>query len=131
MATHGGFYPATNPERTSVFVLSSEENGTATANIAYNSNGLSSSLARRRGIITDNWFYLSNDTAPTLDFTVASKGRLWVSDVQYAIVTTNKTTMKSGLSDWFPLTADSNGKYHAISWASAMRGWPVVLLSSR
>ena len=36
-----------------------------------------------------------------------------MSNVQYAIVTTNKTTMKSDLSDWFPLTADSNGKYHA------------------
>lgn len=112
--THGGFYPATNPERTSVFVLSSEENGTATANIAYNSNGLSSSRPSAWDYNYDNWFYLSNDTAPTLDFTVASNSEDYgVSNVQYAIVTTNKTTMKSGLSDWFPLTADSNGKYHA------------------
>ena len=112
--THGGFYPATNPERTSVFVLSSKENGTATANIAYNSNGLSSSRPTAWDYNYDNWFYLSNDTAPTLDFTVASNSKDYgVSNVQYAIVTTNKTTMKSGLSDWFPLTADSNGKYHA------------------
>lgn len=62
----------------------------------------------------DNWFYLSNDTAPTLDFTVASNSEDYgVSNVQYAIVTTNKTTMKSGLSGWTTLTADSNGKYHA------------------
>ena len=112
--THGGFYPATNPERTSVFVLSSEENGTATANIAYNSNGLSSSRPSAWDYNYDNWFYLSNDTAPTLDFTVASNSEDYgVSNVQYAIVTTNKTTMKSSLSDWFPLTADSSGKYHA------------------
>lgn len=112
--THGGFYPATNPERTSVFVLSSEENGTATANIAYNSNGLSSSRPTAWDYNYDNWFYLSNDTAPTLDFTVASNSEDYgVSNVQYAIVTTNKTTMKSSLSDWFPLTADSSGKYHA------------------
>lgn len=112
--THGGFYPATNPERTSVFVLSSKENGTATANIAYNSNGLSSSRPTAWDYNYDNWFYLSNDTAPTLDFTVASNSEDYgVSNVQYAIVTTNKTTMKSSLSDWFPLTADSSGKYHA------------------
>ena len=112
--THGGFYPATNPERTSVFVLSSEENGTATANIAYNSNGLSSSRPTAWDYNYDNWFYLSNDTAPTLDFTVASNSEDYgVSNVQYAIVTTNKTTMKSGLSGWTTLTADSNGKYHA------------------
>lgn len=112
--THGGFYPATNPERTSVFVLSSEENGTATANIAYNSNGLSSSRPSAWDYNYDNWFYLSNDTAPTLDFTVASNSEDYgVSNVQYAIVTTNKTTMESALSGWTTLTADSNGKYHA------------------
>lgn len=112
--THGGFYPATNPERTSVFVLSSEENGTATANIAYNSNGLSSSRPTAWDYNYDNWFYLSNDTAPTLDFTVASNSEDYgVSNVQYAIVTTNKTTMESALSGWTTLTADSNGKYHA------------------
>ena len=112
--THGGFYPATNPERTSVFVLSSEENGTATANIAYNSNGLSSSRPSAWDYNFDNWFYLSNDTAPTLDFTVASNSEDYgVSNVQYAIVTTNKTTMESALSGWTTLTADSNGKYHA------------------
>lgn len=112
--THGGLYPATNPERTSVFVLSSEENGTATANIAYNSNGLSSSRPTAWDYNYDNWFYLSNDTAPTLDFTVASNSEDYgVSNVQYAIVTTNKTTMESALSGWTTLTADSNGKYHA------------------
>ena len=112
--THGGFYPATNPERTSVFVLSSEENGTATANIAYNSNGLSSSRPSAWDYNYDNWFYLSNDTAPTLDFTVASNSEDYgVSNVQYAIVTTNKATMESALSGWTTLTADSNGKYHA------------------
>lgn len=43
--THGGLYPATNPERTSVFVLTNDkdEHGNAKANIAYNSNGLTSS----------------------------------------------------------------------------------------
>ena len=95
-------------------MVSSTEGGTATANIAYNSNGLSSSRPAAWDYNYDNWFYLSTDTAPTLDFTVSSNSDEYgVSDVQYAVVTTNKTTMVSELSDWFPLTADSNGKYHA------------------
>lgn len=110
--THGGLYPATNPERTSVFVLTNDatENGNAKANIAYNSNGLTSSRPSAWDYNYDNWFYLSSDTAPTLDFSVSSSG---ATTVQYAIVTTEKTTMMSDLSGWSTLTADSNGKYHA------------------
>ena len=74
--THGGLYPATNPERTSVFVLTNDasENGNAKANIAYNSNGLTSSRPSAWDYNYDNWFYLSSDTAPTLDFSVSSSG---------------------------------------------------------
>lgn len=110
--THGGLYPATNPARTSVFVLTNDatENGNAKANIAYNSNGLSSSRPTAWDYNYDNWFYLSNDTAPTLDFSVSSSG---TTTVQYAIVTTDEDTMVSNLSGWTTLTADSSGKYHA------------------
>lgn len=110
--THGGLYPATNPERTSVFVLTNDasEHGNAKANIAYHSNGLTSSRPSAWDYNYDNWFYLSSDTAPTLDFSVSSSG---ATTVQYAIVTTDGTTMISDLSGWTTLTADSNGKYHA------------------
>lgn len=110
--THGGLYPATNPARTSVFVLTNDatENGNAKANIAYNSNGLSSSRPTAWDYNYDNWFYLSNDTAPTLDFSVSSSG---TTTVQYAIVTTDASDLDTHLSGWTTLTADSSGKYHA------------------
>lgn len=125
--THGGLYPATNPERTSVFVLSNSENGTATANISYNSNGLTSSRPAAWDYNYDNWFYLDTDTAPTLDFTVTSKG---TTTVQYAVVTTNKTTMESKLSGWTTLTPDSDSSYHAslLAFRSAeLAGGTVVI----
>ena len=125
--THGGLYPATNPERTNVFVLSSKEKGTATANISYNSNGLTSSRPAAWDYNYDNWFYLSTDTAPTLDFTVTSKG---TTTVQYAVVTTNKTTMESKLSGWTTLTPDSDSSYHAslLAFRSAkLAGGTVVI----
>ena len=125
--THGGLYPATNPERTSVFVLSNSEKGTATANISYNSNGLTSSRPAAWDYNYDNWFYLSTDTAPTLDFTVTSKG---TTTVQYAVVTTNKTTMESKLSGWTTLTPDSDSSYHAslLAFRSAkLAGGTVVI----
>ena len=110
--THGGLYPATNPARTSVFVLTNDatENGNAKANIAYNSNGLTSSRPSAWDYNYDNWFYLSNDTAPTLDFSASSSG---TTTVQYAIVTTDASDLDTHLSGWTTLTADSSGKYHA------------------
>lgn len=110
--THGGLYPATNPERTSVFVLTNDkdEHGNAKANIAYNSNGLTSSRPSAWDYNYDNWFYLSNDTAPTLYFSVSSSG---TTTVQYAIVTTDASDLDTHLSGWTTLTADSSGKYHA------------------
>lgn len=110
--SHGGLYPATNPERTSVFVLTNDkdEHGNAKANIAYNSNGLTSSRPSAWDYNYDNWFYLSNDTAPTLDFSVSSSG---TTTVQYAIVTTDASDLDTHLSGWTTLTADSSGKYHA------------------
>lgn len=98
--------------RTSVFVLTNDkdEHGNAKANIAYNSNGLTSSRPSAWDYNYDNWFYLSNDTAPTLDFSVSSSG---TTTVQYAIVTTDASDLDTHLSGWTTLTADSSGKYHA------------------
>ena len=100
-----------------VKVLSGDENavtavtgGNAKANIAYNSNGLTSSRPSAWDYNYDNWFYLSNDTAPTLDFSVSSSG---TTTVQYAIVTTDASDLDTHLSGWTTLTADSSGKYHA------------------
>lgn len=105
--THGGLYPATNPERVNVFVISSTANGTGAAHIPYNSNGTTTSRSDEWDYNYDNWFYLSSDTAPTLDFTTTN-----VKSVRCANVTTNNS-LDSTISDFVGVTADSDGWYHA------------------
>ena len=67
--THGGFFPANNPERTGVFVITNEAAGTADATVTFN-GGTGSSRGANWDYNYDTWYYLNTDTAPTLDFTV-------------------------------------------------------------
>lgn len=58
---------------------------------------------------------------------MTSKG---TTTVQYAVVTTNKTTMESKLSGWTTLTPDSDSSYHAslLAFRSAkLAGGTVVI----
>lgn len=106
-SSHGGFYPATNPERTAVFVLSDEASGTADANISYNK---SASAATTRSADWDynfdTWYYSSEDADPMLDFTVTATGSVSVS---YAIVTTDDE-LHSTLSAWSSVQ-EAGGRY--------------------
>ena len=106
--THGGFFPANNPERTGVFVITNEAAGTADATVTFN-GGTISSRGANWDYNYDTWYYLNTDTAPTLDFTVKAAEGVKVS---YAVVTTN-ASLNSTLSDWSDLTAGADGKYHA------------------
>ncbi|MEA4966085.1 MAG: dockerin type I repeat-containing protein [Oscillospiraceae bacterium] len=107
-STHGGLYPATNPERTTVFVLSDTAAGTADANLAYNkSTSAATSRSADWDYNYDTWYYSATDTAPTLDFTVTSTGD---AAVRYAYVTTD-AALQSILSDWSTATADETGGY--------------------
>ena len=106
--THGGFFPANNPERTGVFVITNEAAGTADATVTFN-GGTISSRGANWDYNYDTWYYLNTDTAPTLDFTVKAAEGVKVS---YAVVTTN-ASLNSTLSDWSNLTAGADGKYHA------------------
>ena len=106
--THGGFFPANNPERTGVFVITNEAAGTADATVSFN-GGTGSSRGAEWDYNYDTWYYLNTDTAPTLDFTVKAAEGVKVS---YAVVTTN-ASLNSTLSDWSDLTAGADGKYHA------------------
>lgn len=107
-SSHGGFFPATNPERTAVMVVTNQSAGTADANISFNG-----SKETNRGsewdYNYDTWFYMDTDKAPALDFTVTGTGDVSVS---YALVTTN-ASLQSTLSDWTAVTADEAGQYHA------------------
>ncbi len=108
--THGGFFPATNPERTGVFVITNETAGTADAHVAYNRNSTATSRSDEWDYNYDTWFYMNTDEQPTLDFTVYNTtGDVKVS---YAVVTTT-SAMVSTLSSWTDLTADENGTYFA------------------
>ena len=104
--SHGGLFPATNPERTGVFVISNEAAAKADAVVSFNGS-TTTSRGAEWDYNYDTWYYLSTDTAPTLDFQVSGK-----ADVSYAVVTTS-SALESTLSDWTPVTADGEGYYHA------------------
>ena len=104
--SHGGFYPATNPERTNVFVITNETAGTAAAHIPFNGSK-ETDRGSEWDYNYDTWFYLNSDEAPKLDFTVTGTGDVAVS---YATVITG-AGLNSTLSGWTTLTADENSTY--------------------
>ncbi len=104
--THAGLFPATAPERTGVFVITSEAAGKADAVIRFN-GGTTSNRGAEWDYNYDTWYYLDTDEAPTLDFTT-TKG----ATASYAVVTTD-AALNSTLSGWTELTADENGMFHA------------------
>lgn len=91
--THGGMFPANNPERTGVFVITNEAAGTADATVSFN-GGTGSSRGAEWDYNYDTWYYLNTDEAPELDFTVnAAEG----ATVSYAVVTTNDAMQSTPL----------------------------------
>ena len=109
--THGGLYPAVDPQRTGVFVITNEPAGNADADINFNTpDAYSSTRPEEWDYNFDTWFYMDTDSAPTLDFTVVdATGSVAVS---YAIVTTD-AGLNSTLSDWTDILADTDGSYSA------------------
>ena len=106
--THAGFFPATNPERTGVFIMTNAAAGKADAHVVYNRNPSATSRSDEWDYNYDTWFYMDTDKEPTLDFTVyKTSGDVSVS---YATVTTS-SSMVSSLSGWQSLSADSEGRY--------------------
>ena len=105
--SHGGFYPATNPERTNVFVITNEPAGSAVAHIPFNGSKTTDRGAEW-DYNYDTWSYLNSDEAPKLDFTVTAGEDVAVS---FATVITG-SDLKSTLSGWNTLTADENGTYY-------------------
>ncbi|MBR2832370.1 MAG: DUF4465 domain-containing protein, partial [Oscillospiraceae bacterium] len=99
-----GVFPATTPHRTAVFVATNEPQGSADANISYNTDGTAQSRGDEWDYFYDTWYYLDSDEAPALDFTLTGEAQ-----VDYAFVTTNDDLV-STLSDWTSLTA-ADGVY--------------------
>lgn len=106
--THAGFFPATNPERTGVFVITNEAEGTATAGVSFNGSK-TTDRGTEWDYNYDTWYYLDTVEDPTLDFTVSGTGDVSVS---YATVITD-SSLNSTLSGWTSVSADEDGYYHA------------------
>ena len=104
--SHGGLFPATNPERTNVFIITNETAGTAVAHIPFNG-----SKETDRGMEWDynydTWFYMKGEEKSLLDFTVTGTGTV---DVSYATVITD-ATLQSTLSGWTSLSAEEGTYY--------------------
>lgn len=105
--SHGGLYPATNPERTNVFIITNQAAGTAVAHIPFNGSK-STDRGAEWDYNYDTWSYLNTDAQPNLNFTVSAGSNLSVS---YAYVITG-SDLKSNMSGWNYPTADETGTYN-------------------
>lgn len=103
-ATHGGFYPATNPDRVNFFIVA-DELGKAEARVPFNGDFEANSRLPGWDYIYDTWYYLRTDTAPKMTFTTLNAVK-----VEYALGLTNGATMVSSVSDFTALT-DAEGTY--------------------
>ena len=103
-ATHGGFYPATNPDRVNFFVVA-DELGKAEARVPFNGDFEANSRLPGWDYIYDTWYYLRTDTAPKMTFTTLNAVK-----VEYALGVTDGATMVSTVSDFTALT-DAEGTY--------------------
>lgn len=103
-ATHGGFYPATNPDRVNFFIVA-DELGKAEARVPFNGDFEANSRLPGWDYIYDTWYYLRTDTAPKMTFTTRNAVK-----VEYALGLTNGATMVSTVSDFTALT-DAEGTY--------------------
>ena len=104
--THGGLFPATNPERTNVFIITNETAGTAVAHIPFNGSK-ETDRGTEWDYNYDTWFYMKGEEKSLLDFTVTGTGTV---DVSYATVITD-ASLKSTLSGWTSLSAEEGTYY--------------------
>ena len=102
--THSGFFPATNPDRVSFFIVA-DELGKAEARVPFNGDFEANSRLPGWDYIYDTWYYLRTDTAPKMTFTTRNAVK-----VEYALGLTNGATMVSTVSDFTALT-DAEGTY--------------------
>ena len=108
--THGGLFPATNPERVGVIVVGGTgvTHGTADAKVAFNAaSGIATTRPADWDYNYDTWFYEANETNPAINFTVKATGSV---DVEYAFVTTT-SGMESSLSSFKTVAAGEGGRY--------------------
>lgn len=108
--SHGGLFPATQPNRLGVIVVGGTgvQHGTADADVDFN---MAADVTTTRSMDWDynydTWFYGANETAPALDFAVRATGDV---TVEYAFVTAN-AAMETVMQDYTTVTVGQDGRY--------------------
>lgn len=108
--SHGGLFPATQPNRLGVIVVGGTgvQHGTADADVDFNmAAGVTTTRSLDWDYNYDTWFYGANETAPALDFAVRATGDV---AVEYAFVTAN-TAMETVMQDYTTVTVGQDGRY--------------------
>ncbi len=107
--SHGGLYPATQPNRLGVIVVGGTDvtHGTADAHVKYNmAPGATTTRSAEWDYNYDTWFYETSEASPALTFSVTGTGE---TTVEYAFVTAN-ANMTAVKSD-FTAASTENGTY--------------------
>lgn len=108
--SHGGLFPATQPNRLGVIVVGGTgvQHGTADADVDFNmAAGVTTTRSMDWDYNYDTWFYGANETAPALDFAVRATGDV---TVEYAFVTAN-AAMEAVMQDYTTVTVGQDGRY--------------------
>lgn len=108
--SHGGLFPATQPNRLGVIVVGGTDvqHGTADADVDFNmAAGVTTTRSLDWDYNYDTWFYGANETAPALDFAVRATGDV---TVEYAFVTAN-AAMETVMQDYTTVTVGQDGRY--------------------
>lgn len=107
--SHGGLFPATQPNRLGVIVVGGTgvQHGTADADVDFNmAAGVTTTRSLDWDYNYDTWFYGANETAPALDFAVKATGDV---TVEYAFVTAN-AAMETVMQDYTTVVGQ-DGRY--------------------
>ena len=108
--SHGGLFPATQPNRLGVIVVGGTDvqHGTADADVDFNmAAGVTTTRSMDWDYNYDTWFYGANETAPALDFAVRATGDV---TVEYAFVTAN-AAMETVMQNYTTVAVGKDGRY--------------------
>ncbi len=108
--THGGLYPATQPQRVGVIVVGGTgvAHGTADADVDFNmASGVTTTRSMDWDYNYDTWFYGANETDPALDFAVTATGGV---TVEYAFVAADNA-MNRIRTEFTAVSAGEDGRY--------------------
>lgn len=108
--SHGGLYPATQPQRIGVIVVGGTgvAHGTADADVDFNMEpGKTTTRSLDWDYNYDTWFYEASETDPALDFAVTATGAV---TVEYAFVNANNA-MDRTVTGFTTAEAGEDGRY--------------------